>query len=89
IGDNAGSIGVSISPNPNQGNFALSVSTQGIEKLGIRISAANGAVTYERSDIESNGLYTEALQLNLAQGTYNITVSTSNGFVVKKFVVTK
>jgi hypothetical protein len=89
IGDNAGSIGVSISPNPNHGNFALSVSTQGIEKLGIRISAANGAVAYERAGIESNGLYTEALQLNLAQGTYNITVSTSNGFVVKKFVVTK
>jgi hypothetical protein len=88
-GDNTSNIGVSVSPNPNNGNFKLSVSTPGNETLQVRISAANGKVVYEQSGIESNGNYSDALNLNLSAGTYTITISTTNGYVVKKFVVTK
>jgi hypothetical protein len=89
IGDNTSNIGVSVTPNPNNGNFKLSVSTPGNETLQVRITAANGKVVYEQSGIESNGNYSDALNLNLSAGTYTITISTTNGYVVKKFVVTK
>lgn len=89
IGENTGNIGVSVSPNPNDGNFVLSVSTPAKDVLNLRITAANGSVVYERTNIEINGTFTEAIKLALAQGTYNLTVSSSNGYAVKKFVVTK
>jgi hypothetical protein len=89
IGDNTSNIGVSVTPNPNNGNFKLSVSTPGNETLQLRIAAANGKVVYEQTGIESNGNYSDALNLNLSTGTYTITISTSNGYAVKKFVVTK
>ena len=89
IGDNTSNIGVSVSPNPNTGNFKLSVSTPGNETLQLRITAANGKVVYERSGIESNGNYSDAFNLNLSAGTYTITISTTNGYAAKKFVVTK
>jgi hypothetical protein len=89
IDENTGNIGLSVSPNPNDGNFVVSVSTAGRETLNLRITAANGSVVFEKTNIESNGSFTEALKLALAQGTYNITVSTAKGYAVKKFVVTK
>ncbi len=89
VSDNNSQIGISISPNPNNGNFALTVSTPGKTLLNIRITAANGAVVYEKPGIDSDGKYSEALNLNLAQGTYNVTVSSSEGYAVKKIVVAK
>jgi len=89
IDDVKGNIGISIQPNPNSGNFVVKVSTNKADILNIRITNASGAVVFEQSDIESNGDYMEAMKLNLAQGTYSLKVSTSEGFSVKKFVVTK
>jgi hypothetical protein len=89
IGDNTSNIGVGVTPNPNNGNFKLSVSTPGNETLQLRITSANGKVVYEQTGIESNGNYSDALNLNLSAGTYTITISTANGYAVKKFVVTK
>jgi hypothetical protein len=57
--------------------------------LQLRITSANGKVVYEQTGIESNGNYSDALNLNLSAGTYTITISTANGYAVKKFVVTK
>ena len=87
IGGKNSNLGVSLSPNPNNGNFVLSVTTPGKDVLAIRIMAANGSVVYEKSGIESNGNYTEAMNLSVAPGTYNITISKPDGYVVKKFVV--
>lgn len=89
IGENSGNIGLSINPNPNKGNFVVSVSTPDKNALSIRITSANGSVVFEKSGIENSGSYTEALNLNLAPGTYNLTVSNASGSSVKKFVVTK
>jgi len=89
IGDNNSNFGVSLSPNPNNGNFTVSVTTPGKDVLSIRIMAANGSVVYEKTDIESNGNYSEAINLNVSPGTYNITISKPDGYVVKKFVVNK
>ncbi len=89
IGDNSSNIGVSLSPNPNNGNFILSVTTPGKAVLAIRIMAANGSVVYEKTGIVSNGNFTEAMNIVTAPGTYSITISKPDGYVVKKFVVTK
>ncbi|MFZ4547290.1 MAG: C25 family cysteine peptidase [Bacteroidales bacterium] len=89
IDDNNSTFGVSLSPNPNNGNFTLSVTTPGKDVLAIRIMAANGSVVYEKSGIEIIGNYSEAMKLSVAPGSYNITVSKSDGYVVKKFVVNK
>jgi len=89
IETNSKNIGINVSPNPNDGNFTLSVSTPAKEVLTLRITAANGSVVYERINIESNGKFTDALHLSLSQGTYNIIISTSTGTAVKKFVVTR
>ena len=89
IGDNSSNIGVSLSPNPNNGNFILSVTTPGKDVLAIRIMAANGSVVYEKTGIDSNGNFTEAMNIVTAPGTYSITISKPDGYVVKKFVVTK
>ncbi len=89
IGDNTSNIGVGISPNPNNGNFVLTVTIPGKDILAIRITSANGSLVYEKTGIECNGKYSEALNLNTAPGTYNITISKPDGYVVKKFVVTK
>jgi len=89
IGENAGNLGVTVSPNPNNGIFILTVSTPAEDLLNIRITAANGSVVYEKSGIETTGKYTEAFNIGLAPGTYNLRVSSANGNTVKKFVVTK
>jgi hypothetical protein len=89
IRDKNSNIGIILSPNPNDGNFVLTVSTPSKNKLNIRITASNGSIVYEKTGIESDGSYSEAFKLNIAQGTYNITVSTTDGYTVKKFVVTK
>jgi hypothetical protein len=89
IDDLSSSIGISVLPNPNQGNFVLGVSTPGNEVLSIRITASNGAVVYEKSGIATTGKYSEAMNLPLSQGTYSVTVSNASGYAVKKFVVTR
>ncbi len=89
ISDDACKIGVTITPNPNTGNFVLTVSTPTKDVLNIRISSVNGAVLFEKKGIESTGNYSQAMKLNPAPGTYAITISTVHGYVVKKFVVTK
>jgi hypothetical protein len=89
IGDKTSDIGVGISPNPNNGNFVLTVTIPGKDVLAIRIRSANGSLVYEQTGIECNGNYTEALSLGTAPGTYSITISKPDGYVVKKFVVTK
>jgi len=89
LDDNTGTIGINVTPNPNDGNFTLKVNTPTKCQLNIRITAGNGAVVYEKTGIESDGKFIEPMQLNLAQGTYSITISNTEGFTVKKIVVTK
>jgi hypothetical protein len=89
IKDNTSNIGLSISPNPSNGNFILTVITEGNSVLAIRVTSATGSVVYDREGIESDGKFAEALKLNLPSGTYNVTVSNTDGYAVKRFVVTK
>jgi hypothetical protein len=80
-------IGISLSPNPNNGEFKLAVTTKGKSKLSIKIINAVGAVVYKSAEINTDGKYSEAMKLNLESGTYSIIVVTANGSASQKFVV--
>jgi hypothetical protein len=89
IEDISKNIGLIVSPNPNNGTFALKVSTPLKGELSIRITSASGVVVYEKTGIQTDGNYSEAMNLKIAQGNYTITVSNAEGYAVKKFVVSK
>lgn len=89
VDDNKSNMGIAITPNPNNGNFSLSVLTPSKTSLNIRITSMNGKVVFENQEVESNGAYNELYQLNLTPGSYNVIITNETGSVVKKMVVTK
>lgn len=80
-------LGLSITPNPNDGKFNLTVSTPGITTFGYRIVNASGAAVLEIHGLVSNGRYSEQLDTHLAPGVYSIIVNTASGQAVERFVV--
>jgi hypothetical protein len=80
-------LGLSVTPNPNDGKFNLIVSTPGIVTFGYRIVSANGSTVIETHGLLSNGRYTEQLDTHLAPGVYSIIVNTTSGQAVERFVV--
>jgi len=84
---NAANMGISISPNPNNGEFSLRIVTPESARFSIRILNANGAKVFEQNDILSNGTYSQNLHLNLSSGTYSLVVESENGTGTARFVV--
>jgi hypothetical protein len=80
-------VGISLIPNPNDGNFTVEVSTLGKSLIDMRIIAANGATVFEKTRVLSDGKYVGAMNLNLAPGSYTLIVVVNNVSKVHKFVV--
>lgn len=75
-------------PNPNNGKFNLSVSSNVSTKVDLKVVSSVGVTVYERNNMEINGTFNELIDLhNLAKGVYSVVVSDQGKQVVRKLVV--
>ena len=84
---NTGNLGISITPNPNNGVFKLQVATPSSGTISFSIINASGARVFEKKDVQTNGQYTENMQIKLSSGTYTLKVESDLGSGVSRFVV--
>jgi hypothetical protein len=84
---NAGNLGISITPNPNNGDFRLQVSSAASGIISVSIINASGTKVFEKKDIQTDGKYTENMHLKLSTGTYTLIVEGDQGSGVSRFVV--
>jgi hypothetical protein len=87
IGEDNPSIGLSVTPNPNEGKFRLSVNTGYSCRFDIMIFNAGGSLVYERNTVESKGRWMENMDLDLVPGSYNLIIKSEVGTSSGKFVV--
>lgn len=80
-------LGISITPNPNDGKFYLTVSTPGIQNFDYQIVNSNGAVVLENRNLQSMGKYAAQLDTKLAPGVYSLIVTTVSGQETERFIV--
>jgi len=79
---------VSIYPNPNQGNFNLSINTSKTGTYEVSIADIFGRTIYRQKEILSFGDNVLPLIVKKS-GTYLITISNKRDRIVKKVVITK
>ncbi|MBK7213809.1 MAG: T9SS type A sorting domain-containing protein [Bacteroidales bacterium] len=86
IGDNSSIAGIQVSPNPNHGEFRLTITPKSSDLISFRISNSLGVLVFEKKGL-SGRLHSEDLKLNLSSGTYTIQVETGAGTATARFVV--
>ncbi|MDP1621356.1 MAG: C25 family cysteine peptidase [Bacteroidales bacterium] len=68
-------IGISISPNPNDGKFSLDITSTIVSKISLTVYNTLGIVVYTDNDIRFNGKLHRNLDLsNLSKGVYRLKV---------------
>jgi hypothetical protein len=87
IGDPESVSGIHISPNPNHGEFHLTIALPSLTSITYRILDSKGSIVHEKKDIPFKGAWQETLNLDLSAGTYSIVVVSASGNVARKFVV--
>ncbi|MBK7149953.1 MAG: VCBS repeat-containing protein [Bacteroidetes bacterium] len=79
---------VKIMPNPSNGQFNLSFSTNGSKKVNIAITNTLGQTIYEERNIAVNGNYLQQIGLkNIAKGVYNLTLTADKKQSVYKLMI--
>lgn len=67
---------VNVYPNPSNGQFQLSLDSDGMKKIDIAVSNSIGQKVYEEKNIAVNNAYTRAMNLeNMAKGIYQLIIS--------------
>ncbi|MBK7030770.1 MAG: T9SS type A sorting domain-containing protein [Bacteroidales bacterium] len=82
-----GNIGVGVTPNPNNGDFKLTITTPGKENLSISILNASGMKVFERNDVVCDGKFQENMHINLSAGSYTLKVESKEGTASSRFIV--
>lgn len=81
---------VQLFPVPNDGRFVLEINAQHEIMAGISVVTATGTRIYERESLRVKGTMTEQIDLRpVVPGVYNVIISTENGTIAKKIVVTR
>ncbi|MBI3509421.1 MAG: T9SS type A sorting domain-containing protein [Bacteroidetes bacterium] len=79
---------MSITPNPNDGNFQLNIQILNSGKIEVKVFDAIGQIAYEKTENAGAGIFTEKMDLSsLAKGVYMVQVKTEKGIVVKRLVI--
>ncbi len=78
-----------VSPNPNNGNFTLDLSSVKSQISNVKVMNMVGSVVYQQK-VAQNATFNQNLNLsNLSDGVYTILIQTNNGDIVKKMVIKK
>ena len=78
-----------VSPNPNNGNFTLDLSSVKSQVSNVKIMNMVGGVVYQQK-VAQNATFNQNINLNnLSDGVYTILIQTNNGDIVKKMVIKK
>jgi PKD repeat protein len=79
---------LTISPNPNNGQFRLDVASVTDKRFDIRILSTLGTVVYYLPGIAPDGKYSALIQVpGLRNGVYYLVVTTANAKVTRKIVI--
>jgi hypothetical protein len=85
IKENASEWDVNVFPNPNDGQFTLSVHFP--DQFGLEIYSARGEVVYQKSNLDG-GNFEKVFDLShLPKGVYTLRVRTGDGLYSRKFVI--
>ena len=80
---------IAVSPNPNNGNFTLDLSSVKSQVSNVKVMNMVGSVVYQQK-VAQNATFNQNLNLsNLSNGVYTILIQTNNGDIVKKMVIKK
>jgi hypothetical protein len=80
--------GFSISPNPNNGTFELSISSSINQKLDLHLTNVIGQKVFEEKGFMVNGVLKKQIRLtSVAKGVYQLTLTTGGKQQVSKLVV--
>lgn len=85
--ENLAGFDVSVSPNPNNGVFTLSLKGESHEVISISIYNSLSKLVYEYDNIEVNKEYSHSINLNLEKGIYIIKLEGSNLLLNKKVII--
>jgi hypothetical protein len=78
-----------VSPNPNNGNFTLDLSSVKSQVSNVKVMNMVGGVVYQQK-VAQNTTFNQNINLsNLSNGVYTILIQTNNGDIVKKMVIKK
>jgi len=81
-------LNVSVSPNPNNGEFTLEMNSGKSMVADLKITNMTGVTVYQLNGLAINGQLTRQIKLeNAAAGTYFLTVRNGETNVVKKIVI--
>ncbi|MCO5267063.1 MAG: T9SS type A sorting domain-containing protein, partial [Lentimicrobium sp.] len=79
---------VEIYPNPNHGEFTLSVSSEKLKNMDLQILTSLGVVIYEKADLNVQGKLIEKIKLSgIAPGIYFVKLSTSDQQLIRKVII--
>jgi endonuclease I len=88
INENKNSQFVSVSPNPNNGNFTIKYSSQTNEKVAVKLTDMLGRVVYSNTLQASNGNNTVELNVpNLNKGIYMVEWLSENIHQTEKLII--
>jgi hypothetical protein len=81
---------LNVFPNPNSGNFTLSLEGKQSEKLNVRITDIAGQEVYAENFGSFNGNFNQTIDLSgVASGLYIISVETDGGMLQRKVSINK
>ena len=79
--------GISISPNPSNGLFKLSIETPAQENFNMTVRDAQGRSVYT-ANFDVNGTYRNDLDFtSFAKGVYYMQIQTETGSTVEKLII--
>lgn len=88
IEDTTNPFGLSIYPNPNDGNFNVAFNSKEVSDYTLEIHNALGQIVYSEKINKFSGKYAKKLSVvEFGQGVYTITLTNSNNETVKKIIV--
>jgi len=79
--------GITILPNPSDGNFTLEMNSAASGKTHISIINTQGKVLYNKNVVISQLYHKETLQLNIGSGVYMIRIESEIGSFIRKLVI--